>query len=686
MQTLIAFAATGGFSRREAEAGIGRVEQHYATLWREAAIPNWRVGDSSGLMLWEAAGPLSLWPGWSATREVAVASVYVPLGHERLTGSVPLADAPAALANALRHRPSAVHDIGPPFVLAARDERTGDLDVFNDAIGAGRLFEVTREGLWVWSNRPVAALLFAGVTAAPSATGWHHQAVADEFFGLQTPWEGVRAFDGSTRVHWDGRKRRRLITSIDLSATWARLDRPDELAAEAASALKTVASSVGRLYSQTPVVDLTGGRDSRLVAAAFLSAGADVVLHTHDAVPGDLNTALELVNLIPLDRRPEHVVDHVAAADGTGARPTVAALSHAIAWHRYAEGLRPASYLYSRAPRTLDEGVRLVVGGAGGEAAHGYYYPRDLEEIKSEPLEQRIETFARRVLTRHAPAAGQAPAARDAVYQHVATVLRGLAARGVTDSRMLDFFYVLERMRRWGTTGERLGTVSPLLDSSWLRAALSIGQSERQANALHRDLLRDLMPSWVDVPFYPGEVAVSPHSRPSPTPGLIRLADASDRRDIEALLDAPELWSEAFDVTMIRQMWGRSLDGSGTPRDEATLKAVMWRGGFGDFCAMVNGSAPPARLPLPKVPEASALVHPELPALVQPEPPPRPTTEGRAKSTLRTVLRPVRKLPLGDRAVRSAGKLVRGTRRRVLVRLDHAVMTRHDGADDPGSG
>jgi hypothetical protein len=342
------------------------------------------------------------------------------------------------------------------------------------------------------------------------------------------------------------------------------------------------------------VVDLSGGRDSRLVASAFIAEGIDVQLHSHDGVPGDLETARELV--IRLDTPAEHRITHTQSGGRAAPRP-VAAAELARRWHQFSEGLRPSSFLHHPPPLHLDANLSVVIGGAGGEIAHGYYYPRNPDAVAALPLPDRLAAFAAAVVARHTAIPGSSATARAALQTHVLRVLSQIAAHGVTDATMLDHYYLRERLRRWGTTAERLGTVSPLLSPSFMRAALSLTPAERCANVLHRGITRELVPQWADVPYFPGETpptrpAGVPQGRP---PRILRLADSTDTDELTSLLADASDWAADFDVPHVHAMWHRSVAGTSTAQEEQTLRRVIWAATFQDHLARVRGRSTPLR-------------------------------------------------------------------------------------------
>ena len=81
--------------------------------------------------------------------------------------------------------------------MAVLDPAGERLELFTDSIGVGRLFQLRLPDGWVWSNRPVAALLFAGVMARAAQRGWRYAAACGWFMDDATP----------TRVCWPCRVR-----------------------------------------------------------------------------------------------------------------------------------------------------------------------------------------------------------------------------------------------------------------------------------------------------------------------------------------------------------------------------------------------------------------------------------------------------------------------------------------------
>ena len=604
METLIAYAFSHDGVVRAA-AGRARVEAYYGDLWDHQAKHQGYDGSTIGLHVWDRPDVHCFWPSWHDAGDLRVASLHTPLGYQRVVGDVAPYDAPGQLARAVRRTPASFLELAPPFTMAVLDAADERLELFTDSVGVGRLFQLRLSDGWVWSNRPVAALLFAGEPATAAARGWNFAAACGWFMDDSTPYDGVLAVPGATHILADGSRRQRTVSRIETASVWST-DSPDTVE-ETAEALQDVARSVGRLWPGRPTVDLSGGRDSRVVAAAFLAAGVDLKLNSYEAVPGELEVAESLVGALPV--AVEHVVSR--KTPGKAVRPQQAKpqplelVDRAQRWHRYAEGLRPASYLFHTPPKSLTSVDHLAIGGAGGEVAHGHFYPADVLQLDALPLHRKMHAFSNRLQVRLTPTAGPSEPARAAVAEQIERVLRDAVHGGIENATMIDYFYVVERLRRWGTTGERSGVVSPLLIPAFVRAAFALDPSERVDNALHRALVRRLVPEWADIPFFqPAQVA------PRGTPTRIRcLADAPDRELIENLFGDVE----GFDPRALNTLWVASVAGASSAAGEATLRQALWRATFDHHLAEINSHLP-GTTPPPVRLKTVAPVQPKPPA------------------------------------------------------------------------
>lgn len=601
MRTLLAFSFREPASRERVQAGVRRVRQWYGPLWGTDPRTDLCAGSSRGLMMWSDPDDPCRWPGWVVRDGRAVATLHVPLGHERLTGPGPLAEAPARLADRLRERPDEVHALTPPFVLATYHRTDEALTLQTDLFGLGRLFELATSELVVWSNRPVAALRFAGVRAEADPLAWRRMAASDWPMGAATPYRGVEAVGAATRIEVGVHGLRRRTSDVLDRVVRGRREPLGEASLQAtAAALAGAATSVAALWPGVPTLSLSGGRDSRLVAAAFLAAGVEVRFTTYAGAEGEAATATELLARLP------GPVEHRVPGKAARGKPSLhgsGALTRARQWHDMTEGLRPALYLRGPAPRRLPAHRRPLVCGVGGELGHAPGYPDDVEEIERLPPARRLDAFTRSLHAKITLPSGPSRSAKQAVTTQILAVLEHAAARDVTDAKALDWFYADERLRRWGMTGESTGRFMPLLVPEFVEACFGLTTAQSRDSALHTALIDRLVPAWTGVPYFTAtlrERSRSRHTLLHDDPeadlvaGLVEHEDADD-------------WSDGFDTAQVRAIWRRVRQGRPAARDELLMQRVVWRAAFSDHLAAINGDRPPTRSPATSTPGRPAV-------------------------------------------------------------------------------
>lgn len=348
---------------------------------------------------------------------------------------------------------------------------------------------------WLVSNR---ALLLARLAASDGLPRYHLPAlvpfVTDGYLRHdRTPYLGVELLgpDGSLTVQDDSVQ----VTIPDpaelrcgsLVPTGADLDELTRGLREAA------ASSV----SGEVVCDVTGGRDSRLVAATLHAAGIPFRARTR-GVPDhpDVIVAIQVANALGVPH--ERVAPPtVAGATGEVLEVDTAARTRAtlfatdgmlFGWENIAGSLPPAGH-----------GTRF--GGSGGETLRGGYaklVSKDLEpswDAATTFLRSRLEQFGKLF--------------RPGVTDEYAGVLRTWIdtdrASGVPAGVSLDRYYVWYRTGRWKAAflaaGHPAGTRHLLLDDRVTRFGLRLASAVKAANGLAQELTVRLAPRLRDIPY-----------------------------------------------------------------------------------------------------------------------------------------------------------------------------------------
>ncbi len=323
--------------------------------------------------------------------------------------------------------------------------------------------------------------------------------------GAVTPFTGVRALDGATSLEiqagaWLERPARTPGyggSSAGETATPGGHLAGDDHAARVAEALIAAMRPLRSLASPVEL-SLTGGQDSRLVAAALAAAGVPVRARTHGfADHPDVRGAAEIARRLGIS----HEVRAPAAPD---ARIDVATRLRATVL--VADGMLSAFENVGRPDRSPSSVV--TAGGHGGELLRGGYAETAAGGRRADGAAARARRTARagellrRMTTRHLGLLRPGAAAG-----HVARLRPwGAAALARGPVAALEEFYLVNRAGRWSAAARqayllRENLVQPLFDDGVVRAARAAPLGLRASGELSAAVLARLCPDLADVPL-----------------------------------------------------------------------------------------------------------------------------------------------------------------------------------------
>lgn len=572
-QTWLAFA----FDRRESERGLERrlamVGDHYSGLIADR-VELRRAGDGcAGLALWSPRDQRLRWPLWIEAGSCAMASTAVPTGWGRLTGDAEVEAAAVALPCALAADPARAVELNPPFVIGIWNREDRSALILNDLLGAGRLYEMRFAGGTVWSNRLGALPLFAGRAPERDRRAWAVFAAAGWFLGEMTPIrEATKIRPGTAiRIATDSSGARVAAQSSDAArrAVEPRRARLRRSTVDAAGQAVGMAADLGAAWRVPLAISLTGGRDSRISAAAALSAGIDATFNTGDQVPGEGDVVRELVRRSPV------AIDH-SFYTPDAEEDEDADLSERIRRiHLVHDGMRNPQEV--RRPTELPHRrrVRPTLSGHGGELGHGFYYSdaaklRRLRRGRHASLIGQLERNARR---RHSAGTDEAYAIYLQECERTLAEGRGYGLRGPV---LLDWFYMAQRLPYRSGLGARSGRTSACATPAFVRGAFDLRPKDRLGARLHREVVSRLVPEWGDVPFFRSdEVEQMPAIHRRRIWQRPREASA-----VEEMISAREGWPEMFDPRRVEAMWKEVRSGGGSADYEHVFYRLVWRVGF----------------------------------------------------------------------------------------------------------
>ncbi|MEU4478234.1 hypothetical protein AB0F68_09270 [Micromonospora sp. NPDC023966] len=524
MHVMLAWFATAPLPAPLRASRLDRFERAAA----EVVPETWRRqefgGDDWGVLVLHPADPGAYrWSTVANEGAVTAVSLGIPVGLDAAAG-------PAALARRLLAGEDIHREVVPPFGLLALDRDRFALQ--QDWLGMARVFTGAADGVTAWCTRPGLLAAFLHGQVRPDVAGWTSYTLCGHFGGDLSPIDGTRLLRPGERV--TGRRRAdggwhldtelRYATDDVVCGGYADQGRPlDERLDRAADALTRAAASLHPLHDAEVTLGLSGGKDSRLIAATLIAAGHTPRLVTNDDTRAEGEVARRLVQLLEEKRgmRPDHrTVPAGAPASvlATGLRERARRLAHL---HDYQF---PSTYLARPVRARLHEATRAAsLTGAAGELAVGYWYPAADADPAPTPEQAGLTKLLAGV-----PHAAAAPEALAAERDRVTAVLAHARGLGLRGEHLVDYLYLVERMRRWCTSAYLTGMVTPFLAPGFVATTFALSVAQKRGRLLHTALIARLVPEWAEVPFVSAATGPSTATRVWEGDGVAAVADLLD--------------------------------------------------------------------------------------------------------------------------------------------------------------
>jgi len=387
--------------------------------------------------------------------------------------------------------------LAPPFVLISGGVDGGPIRVQNDGLGFGQILEYKSGDRWALTNRPYS-LKALEITLRPVPLQWATRSVLGWFPLEQTGFEDLHVLEPATRLVIDekglAQSRHPVLDRWLAREDWS----VEETLERAASAVERHLRAASRHWSRA-VCGLTGGLDSRAVAAAIIGCGIRIDhLRTH-GLPSNREVIIAR-HLAKLSTLPHRVEQNRALPPG---RPALLrkSIEDALRWQCGLMEVK-AHKSFNLDGKRLGGG-RVNIMGKHGEIGRGYYQRRagpagrgngsaaDWEERLLAHLTQPSLSLLR-------------PELREPVLQDLRRAIGRAGEYGLVGRDQLDFFYLNERTRRWaaGTIHSQPGKViTPFLDPGYIQAAFNLEAASRAASPFQRHIVSRNMPAWSAIPY-----------------------------------------------------------------------------------------------------------------------------------------------------------------------------------------
>ncbi|MFI0796224.1 hypothetical protein ACH4OY_26595 [Micromonospora rubida] len=537
MYVMLAWFSEDGISedaRREAQL---RFDKGLAEVVPESYRRHDFGSDDWGVTVLYPSSPGSYrWPMVATEGGVTAVSLGLPVGLDVSGGPVSLAR--RLLAGEDVHR-----EVVPPFGLMALDEN-GTVMIQQDWIGMCRIFTGSSGGVTAFCSRPTLLAKFLPGDVRPDLDGWASYTLAGNFGGDRSPVAGVRLLAPGERVTvrrragqgWELARQIRYATDDVVAEGQAAEGRPLAESFElAAHAITSSVASMQRLWDDEITLGLSGGKDSRLIAAAMIAAGMIPKFATNEDTAAEGEVARQLVQILRDKRglQPKHQLRRAGAPArvlATGLRERGQRLQRMYDYQFPSTYLvRPAvSDRLAERPRSAS-----ITGGAGELATEYWYPPADDDSTPEQAATSRLFSAV--------PPGVAAESIVTAEHARVSGLLDHGRDLGLHDLRLVDYLYLVERVRRWYTSAYEVGMVTPFLSPGFVTATFALTPQQKRDRLLHTSLIERLVPEWAGIPFVSVNTGPSTATRIWQGDGLKTMADLLDtaRGPLTELVNRP---------------------------------------------------------------------------------------------------------------------------------------------------
>ena len=302
--------------------------------------------------------------------------------------------------------------------------------------------------------------------------------------GGATPFRGVRTLGGDQVLRAVGGR---------LAVTRARSDGEGPGGPARVAAALTEAVRPLREAAAPVVLSLTGGKDSRLVAAALTAARVPFTARTHGFAS---HPDVLVARLIAEHLRVEHTVTEPTAPGTPDEADVLGRLRAAVL---VSDGMLSAFENVGRPDPPVGDRP-AEAGGHGGELLRGGYAQAAWRTPAALGAAAAAELF-RRMTTRRLSLLRPGPA-----RAYLASLTGPAAALACGPLTALDDFYLINRAGRWSAAARqayllRSPLAQPLFADSVVRAARAVPLADRVSDRLHRDVLAALCPELLALPL-----------------------------------------------------------------------------------------------------------------------------------------------------------------------------------------
>ncbi|MEM5502238.1 hypothetical protein WNY59_11605 [Ahrensia kielensis] len=452
------------------------------------------------------------------------------------------------------------------------DVKARKFKAWADTLGLARCYWVQNERYLAVSNSITPLLYFTDCGVEIDTVEWMSFGGFGWFTGNGSPFREVNRLAAGEVITSEGGKRGTIhkYTEVD-DLVRPRGGITKASLAETVEEMSTIACNASKLTTEPPVINLSGGKDSRLTAAVWLSAKKPATIFTNATISGEGDVAKDLVNSLPFkieDIGVNHniVSQSVSLVTHDKVEP-IPLQERAMHLMRHFDGdAAPIALKISSINRGRLR--RLSIGGGGGEIAHGNYYNSPEVFRRVQNLDYTFERIAHSYSTQY----GVTDAGKLEIEARLRSWYDQAASLDIDKISRLDFFYLTQRFRRWPLSGADTSALMLYSSPKFVRLAFDATPHQRYDAYIQRELTGSFINQWKNKDYFKASQSDSKIVNRK----NLRMWQGSDREWILDTLSYGEGISEIWDIEFIIKRLNEIEAGQGGNWHESVIQRAVW--------------------------------------------------------------------------------------------------------------
>jgi hypothetical protein len=289
----------------------------------------------------------------------------------------------------------------------------------------------------------------------------------------------------------------------DAAVAGARLHSDADLDTLALASFSRATSSLARLWPASDLLrcGLSGGRDSRLLAANLLADGISPQFYTNTDYPEEGVVASRLIELARGAGRSGIVHDLIPPRNGSSQETSGVEQRLKDLFRHYDFSYRRQFILRGRPIQDERIPAPTVNGGIGG-IAWGAWVPENWRQSSRNPAEEMVLALRRGLVNKAGgplcqPAASWVDAYLGDLAEHAALL-------GLDQVQSLTWAYCTSRGRTWPTARHNFQQTMLYATPEFISAVIALPLRRMKSSAFHRRLTERLLPEWTGIDYVNG--------------------------------------------------------------------------------------------------------------------------------------------------------------------------------------